>query len=315
MISVVMPVYNGEAFVARAVQSVLDQTSPRWEIVAVDDGSRDGTRAILEQFAARDPRIRVLHQENAGVSATRNAAMAAARGEYLAFLDADDWWYPDHLTTLEQMIRIYPKAGLLGTACDIRFHDGRTGNTAGFFEGKPKTLYLENFLEAYRTDKRAKCFALSSTCVRADAARQAGGFRVGCRIGEDLGLTLRIAAAAPAVLCARRTVLYNKAQSTATRVQSFDPDWYFFEEARALAEDPALTPERRASLARVMAWFEVRRVRHYLIDGRRREAWAAFCRRDEDPGLAGDWLLTGLLFLLPCALVRRIFLFRWRNKA
>ena len=133
MISVVMPVYNGEAFVARAVQSVLDQTSPRWEIVAVDDGSRDGTRAILERFAARDPRIRVLHQENAGVSAARNAAMAAARGEYLAFLDADDWWYPDHLTTLEQMIRIYPKAGLLGTACDIRFHDGRTGNTSGFF--------------------------------------------------------------------------------------------------------------------------------------------------------------------------------------
>ena len=85
MISVVMPVYNGEAFVARAVQSVLDQTSPRWEIVAVDDGSRDGTRAILEQFAARDPRIRVVHQENAGVSAARNAAMAAARGSIWPF--------------------------------------------------------------------------------------------------------------------------------------------------------------------------------------------------------------------------------------
>lgn len=315
MISVILPVYNGEAFVGQAIQSVLDQTSPRWEMVIVNDGSRDGTQGVLEQFAARDSRIRILQQENAGVSAARNAAMAAARGEYLAFLDADDLWYPEHLATLEQMIHTYPQAGLFGMAYDIRFPDGHLEDTAGYFEGKPQVLYLEDFLEAYGADKRAKCFALSSTCVRAETARQAGGFRLGCRIGEDLALTLRIAAAAPAVLCAQKTVLYNKAYSTATRVTSFDPDWYFFDEARDLMNDSTLTVARKASLARVMSWFEMRRVRHYLIDGRRREAWVVFCQRDTAPGLAKDWLLTGLLFLMPCQLVRRIFLLRWQKRA
>ena len=87
MISIIMPVYNGERFVADAIGSILMQTIADWELIVVNDGSTDGTQAVLECFAG-DPRIRLLRKENGGVSSARNAGIAAATGEYLAFLDA-----------------------------------------------------------------------------------------------------------------------------------------------------------------------------------------------------------------------------------
>lgn len=99
-VSVVMPCYNCEATVARTVRSVLAQTNPNWELIAVDDGSRDGTGAALDALAEQDARIRVIHQENSGVSGARNAGIAAAQGKWLAFADADDLLLPDALETL-----------------------------------------------------------------------------------------------------------------------------------------------------------------------------------------------------------------------
>ena len=315
MISVIMPVYNGEKFVAQALQSVQAQTVSDWELVAVNDGSQDGTQGILEGFARGDGRIRLLSQPNGGVSVARNAAMAAARGDYFAFLDADDRWYPDHLAQLEGMIAAYPQAGLLASAYDILFPDGHREDTAAYFAGKPQTLFFEDFLAAYAQDKAAKCFTMSATCVKAASARRVGGFRPGCRIGEDLALTLRIALEEPVALCGHKTSLYCKAYSAATRTTSFDPDWYFFQEAERLMADPAIPAPRRESLGRLMAWFGVRRVRHYLIDGRRREAKEALRQLGRPAGLERELGLTRLLMLLPTWAVRQLFLLRWRSRA
>jgi glycosyltransferase involved in cell wall biosynthesis len=94
LVSVIMPVYNGEAYLAAAIDSVLGQTMQDLELVVVDDGSTDGSTAILARYGER---IRVLRQANAGVSAARNAGIASARGEFIAFLDSDDWWESDFL--------------------------------------------------------------------------------------------------------------------------------------------------------------------------------------------------------------------------
>lgn len=97
-ISVVMPVYNGGRFVRRAIQSVLAQTFSAWELLAIDDGSTDDSAALLDAAAAADPRIRVFrHPANRGLSAARNTALAAATGGWVAYLDCDDEFYPDHL--------------------------------------------------------------------------------------------------------------------------------------------------------------------------------------------------------------------------
>lgn len=106
--SVVIPLYNKASYICCAVQSVLDQTLTDFEVVVVDDGSSDGSAQLVKAMA--DPRIRVVHQKNAGVSVARNRGIAVARGEWIAFLDADDWHHPSHLARLLDASKTYPEA-------------------------------------------------------------------------------------------------------------------------------------------------------------------------------------------------------------
>ena len=100
LVSVIMPVYNAAETVARAIRSIQAQTEPRWELLAVDDGSADQSGSICDEFAAADARIRVFHTPNRGVSQARNTALAEARGEWIAFLDSDDWYEDRFLHTM-----------------------------------------------------------------------------------------------------------------------------------------------------------------------------------------------------------------------
>ncbi len=94
-ISVVLPVYNGEKYISRSVESVIDQTYDNWELIIIDDGSRDRTNAIVEGYLEKDGRIKLIRQENQGVSVARNRGIDVASGELMVFLDADDWYEKD----------------------------------------------------------------------------------------------------------------------------------------------------------------------------------------------------------------------------
>lgn len=96
-ISVIMPVYNSEEFLRMAVDSILNQTFEDFELILVDDGSKDNSGAICEEYAQKDARVQVIHQENGGICAARNTGMKAAAGEYLAFIDNDDEYLPNLL--------------------------------------------------------------------------------------------------------------------------------------------------------------------------------------------------------------------------
>lgn len=100
LISVIIPVYRVEAYLKRCVDSVLAQTYPDMEVILVDDGSPDGCPGICDRYAAADHRVKVIHQENAGLSGARNAGIEAAQGEYLAFVDSDDYLAPEFLEKL-----------------------------------------------------------------------------------------------------------------------------------------------------------------------------------------------------------------------
>ncbi|EPR37173.1 glycosyl transferase family 2 [Desulfovibrio sp. X2] len=116
LVSVVMSVYNGERHLADCLRSVLGQSLGEFEFLIVDDGSRDETRSILEEFAARDSRIRIIRQENTGLTRALNTALELARGEYVARIDADDVWLPEKLALQVAAFEANPRLGLLGTA-------------------------------------------------------------------------------------------------------------------------------------------------------------------------------------------------------
>jgi teichuronic acid biosynthesis glycosyltransferase TuaG len=110
-VSVIMPVYNAGAWLRRSVDSVLEQSHADLELIAIDDGSHDDSLAILDAYARSDTRVRVLRQPcNGGVAAARNAGIAAARGDYVAFLDADDWW---HVSKLEKQLASMRASGAM----------------------------------------------------------------------------------------------------------------------------------------------------------------------------------------------------------
>ena len=124
LVTIVMPAYNAGATISAAVESVRAQTVSDWELVIVNDGSTDETASLCDTMAAEDPRIRVLHKANAGVSAARNDGMDAAAGEWIAFLDADDLYEPEYLETL---LTARSRSGADSAACGFSYlwPDGR----------------------------------------------------------------------------------------------------------------------------------------------------------------------------------------------
>ena len=117
-VSVIVPVYQAEKFLSACAESVTNQTFSDWELLLVDDGCTDGSGAICDALAAADSRVRALHQpQNAGVSEARNRGLREARGEYVAFLDADDTFEPQ---TLEILWNLRAQAGADTAACAHR---------------------------------------------------------------------------------------------------------------------------------------------------------------------------------------------------
>ena len=108
-ISVIVPVYNVEQYLPRCVESILAQTYENLEILLVDDGTKDNSGAICDAYARQDARVKAIHKKNGGLSSARNAGIDAATGEYLSFVDSDDWIEPD---MYEKMMALMEKYGV-----------------------------------------------------------------------------------------------------------------------------------------------------------------------------------------------------------
>ena len=102
--SIIVPVYNAQRYIERCINSVFLQTETNWELILIDDGSKDGSGEICQRFAALDTRVKYLYQENKGVSAARNKGLDIACGEWITFMDSDDWVEPFHLATFNKQV-------------------------------------------------------------------------------------------------------------------------------------------------------------------------------------------------------------------
>ena len=157
-VSVVVPVYNAQTDLKECLDSISKQTLKNWEAILVDDGSTDGSAAILDAAAKKDPRFRVIHKQNAGVSRARNDGIDAARGKYVMFIDADDLILPTCLSKMVSTAETYG-TDLVLSGFDRFGDDWETHNFAGIFPVL-LTQRIEDFLMLY-TEPRTNMFGVS----------------------------------------------------------------------------------------------------------------------------------------------------------
>ena len=209
-LTTIIPAYNAAAFIAETLESVLDQTVVPDEILVIDDGSTDDTGDVVDQFGAP---VRLVRQSNAGVSAARNAGIARAGGEFVAFLDADDLWLPDKIEKQLAFLDRHPDAVyLIANECYFTDRDGVTVPsylaTVPFADELPQHPHIfEKPLTRLLTDGFV---STSSVVVRARYFAQTGGFDETLSLVEDRDMWLKLAELGP--VCLMPDVLVRKRQ-------------------------------------------------------------------------------------------------------
>ena len=295
IISIVMPCFNAEHHLPTSIGSVLGQTFTNWELIAVDDGSSDGTLAWLR--AQKDPRLKVHSQTNKGVSAARNTGLAFARGKFVAFLDSDDTWAPDFLARMLEAITSEPGIGLV-----------YCGWQNIGLEGPRGAPFIPPDYE--QPDKKAKLLAstrwpIHACMTRRELVSAAGGFDPRFSVGEDFLLWLEIACfhrirLVPAVLA--QYIHHCGVQATRDRVRA----------ARQLRDVQAAFLIRHPEIIDELGRAQVRKLTDGVLLGR---AYEAYWRRDLDTAQpifrmafhGGGWKLCDLRYLLPSLLPISVF--------
>lgn len=251
-ISVVVPLYNKRASVSRCVRSVLAQTFAEFELIVVDDGSTDGGAEVVRAF--EDPRVRLISQENRGVSAARNRGIAEAEAPLIAFLDADDAWEPEFLEAITHLVREYPDAGIYATG--KRNSLGRHGyvDSTPILPGNARTGLVHDYLAVLR---EGALVSPSNVAIPRRVLDEVGLFPEGVAIGEDRDLWVRITLRYP-IACDRRVLaVYSivSGQSTCSRAGSLPPYPAAIGTLRGLIDSGTLSEGQRRRARDLADWF------------------------------------------------------------
>lgn len=197
LVSIIMPLYNKADFVEKAVQSVCAQTFLDWELIIINDGSTDTSVDVVTPFLQEHKeKISLYSQQNAGVAVARNNGIEHAKGQYLCFLDADDWWNPNFLEHIMQLADIYPDAGLYASNY-IYYKPGKTAVAVKHLVWYEQDKYsplcgLLNYPSTYfGSDKMPIC--TGPVMIPKLVMDKVGGFPQGVKLGEDFLLWSQIA--------------------------------------------------------------------------------------------------------------------------
>jgi glycosyltransferase involved in cell wall biosynthesis len=275
LVSVIVPTFNRAPLLAEALDSVLAQSYPRFELIVVDDGSEDGTPEVLARIG--DPRLAVIRQANRGVSAARNRGASAAAGSLLAFLDSDDLWHRGKLQRQVEFLRSRPAAAI-GQCEELWIRDGRRVNP-GMRHRKRSGLIFEPSLE--------RCLVSpSATMLKRTLFEAMGGFDEALPACEDYDLWLRIGCRHPIHLLPEPLV---------TR-RAGHPD--------QLSRAPALDRHRIRSLLRLFQGQDLTPVQRRAVGGvlrRKCAIFAAGCARRGRTAEAADYRRLAAACGVDCA--------------
>lgn len=232
--SIVIPVYNKENFVAKTVKSVLNQTFNDFEIIIVNDGSTDQSEAEIS--ALKDSRIRYYSKKNEGVAFARNFGIQKASSDFICFLDADDYWYPNFLETMHNFISKHPEQKVFASAIEIETKN----NCIKAHYSIPKTSEFEivNFFEA----SQKECVLwTSSVCIHKSVLEEVGIFDTNIKHGEDTELWVRIGLKYPIVFIRKILARYVYDIESVSRNSNYFFEQYTFDKyALEEKKNPAL---------------------------------------------------------------------------
>lgn len=257
MFSVIIPLYNKGTYVEKAIRSVIAQTFQDFELIVVDDGSTDDSlhnaQSIIQNLELQDPdqskKIQLIQQKNQGVSTARNNGVKLAKYDYIAFLDADDWWEPDYLSEMKALIDAYPEAGIYGSSY-YKVKNGRNipaniGVKPGFKSG------LINYFQVYAATFYMPLTSITSI-IKKNIYIDLKGFKEELKLGEDFDLWARIALKYSVAFLNKPLAYYNQDVEVAHKAvvgqRIYKPEEIYIFHLDDLAEEEKVNPDLKQLL-------------------------------------------------------------------
>ena len=207
LFSIIIPLYNKAAYVEKAIQSVLSQTFREFELIVVNDGSSDNSLEVVRNCQLSIANCRLMDQPNQGVSIARNNGVKVAKYDYIAFLDADDWWEPTYLEEMKALIAGFPEAGIYGCGYN-KIKNGKIiraniGVERGFERG------LINYCRVYAKTMYMPLWTCA-TIIKRTVFESEKGFKPALKLGEDFDLWIRVAMKYPVAFLNKSLTNYNQ---------------------------------------------------------------------------------------------------------
>jgi len=262
LVTIITPTYNRAAFLPQAIDGVLAQTYENFELIIVDDGSTDNSPEILSEYQSKDERIRVYRQENQGQSIARNKAITEARGEFICFLDSDNYWAPDKL---EQQLNLFET----NPSVDVIYGDIVTVDENSIeLSRKNMKRYSGNIS---RWMLRDNCVSMNTAMARRRCFDEMGGMSGQRRVADDYDLWLRFSARYRFLYVPEYWAYYRvmEDQISSDKTARFESNEAIIRDFRRKFPDALTDKEFDVGFA----VFYVRKARYLASTGRKREAF------------------------------------------
>lgn len=271
--SVIIPLYNKGPYISKALASVMGQSFRDFELIVVDDGSTDDSFQVAQSvLKSADVKHQLIHQENAGVGTARNNGVLAASGEFICFLDADDWWAPSFLERMDWLIHEYPDAGIYGT----NYYYVKNGRQR-ICVTTAQTGYI-NYCRTY-AEKLQMTLTSISVAIPKEVFQSSGGFKPHLKLGEDFDLWIRIALSHKVAFLNEPLAYYFQDSNPAWRGTGHltDPKVHMLWNLDYLSEEEKRNPDYKQLIDKLRAYGLLS---YYLSDQYRKNAKSELAKVD-----------------------------------